>query len=96
MLTPVLCTLQTEELRYECRVETIHTIHIIILHYYQVYLVTGGWDGSNRFSSTETYSPGDTRWRQSTPLPHWMWGHRAVTLGNIVYITGEIILVIFY
>ena len=58
-------------------------------------MVTGGKDtDGNRLSSTETYSPGDTRWRQSTPLPQRLFSPRAATLGNTVYITGEIIVVI--
>ena len=60
-----------------------------------MYLVMGGYDGGNeRLSSTEQYSLGDDSWRWSTALPLPMSGLRAATLGNIVYLTGEMMILI--
>ena len=60
-----------------------------------MYLVMGGRDGKDeRFSSTEQYSPGDDSWRESTALPRPLSSTRAATLGNIVYLTGEMIILI--
>ena len=60
-----------------------------------MYLVMGGRDAENEYlSSTEQYSPGDDSWRESTALPRPMAGLRAATLGNIVYLTGDMIILI--
>ena len=60
-----------------------------------MYLVMGGYDGGNeRLSSTEQYSPGDDSWRESTALPRPLEAPRAATLGNIVYLTGEMMILI--
>ena len=56
----------------------------------------GGMDGSKALSSTEQYSPGDDSWRESTALPRPLYGLRAATLGNIVYLTGEMVILIVY
>ena len=54
----------------------------------------GGEDGSSFLSTTEQYSPGDDSWRESTALPRPLDGPRAATLGNIVYLTGEMMILI--
>ena len=51
----------------------------------------GGYDGNNFLSSTEQFSPGDSSWRESTPLPQPLKGARAAALDGYVYLTGEII-----
>ena len=52
----------------------------------------GGYDGEKRLSSTETLQLGERAWRESTALPRPLFGLRAATLDNIIYITGEIII----
>jgi len=39
-------------------------------------------------SSTETLQLGERAWRESTALPRPLFGLRAATLDNIIYITG--------
>ena len=57
----------------------------------KVYLVMGGTDSNGEpLSSTEQYSPGEQAWREATPLPRELHGLRAATLRNIVYLTGEV------
>ena len=56
----------------------------------QVYLVVGGYDGNEFLSSTEQYSPGDSRWRESSALPQPLKGARAAAMAGYVYLTGWI------
>ena len=72
----------------------------------QVYVVMGGVDGEkirygwtgfyNKLSSTETLQLGDSAWRENTALPLPLNGPRAATLDNIIYITGEMIMLIVW
>ena len=59
----------------------------------QVYLVTGGEhhdaDTFTFTASTELLVAGASSWRQAGPLPAPMYGHRAVTVDNQVFCTGE-------
>ena len=57
----------------------------------QVYLVMGGFDGQSKLASTEQLTEGEADWRQSENLPRPLWGLRAASLGNIVYLTGQVI-----
>ena len=58
-------------------------------------MVMGGNDDDNNFlSSTETLQLGEDAWRESTALPRPLAGLRAATLDNIIYITGEMIMLI--
>ena len=59
----------------------------------QVYLVMGGF-GSKFLSSTEQYTPGDTSWTESTALPRPLWGLKATSLDNKIFITGEMMIII--
>ena len=56
----------------------------------------GGHDGDEILSSTETLQLGEDAWRESTALPQPLWGLRAATLDNIIYITGEMIMLIVW
>ena len=58
----------------------------------------GGWDDGYPYylSSTETLQLGEDAWRESTALPRPLWGLRAATLDNIIYITGEMIMLIVW
>ena len=53
----------------------------------------GGYDGESRLhlATTEQLTEGEADWRQSVHLPRPLWGLRAATLGNIVYLTGQVI-----
>ena len=59
----------------------------------QVYLVMGGrgfdGDGELRLATTEQLTEGEAEWTQSENLPRALWGLRAASLGNIVYLTGQ-------
>ena len=61
----------------------------------QVYVVMGGF-GDKLLSSTETLQLGEDAWRESTALPHPLYDLRAATLDNIIYITGEMIMLIVW
>ena len=57
----------------------------------------GGADDEKRLSSTETLQLGEEdTWRQSTALPGPLSSLRAATLDNIIYITGEMIMLIVW
>ena len=56
----------------------------------------GGGDGNEKLSSTETLKLGEDAWRESTALPRPLFGLRAATLDNIIYITGEMIMLIVW
>ena len=58
-----------------------------------VYLVAGGWDkrGEQPISDTEMLSSDSSLWSLTSPLPYRITGLRAVTLGNIPFLFGEII-----
>ena len=61
----------------------------------QVYVVMGGTEGGlDYLSSTEQLTLGEKSWRPSAPLPRPLVRLRAATLNNIIYITGEMIVVI--
>lgn len=58
----------------------------------------GGFDAVSqlRLATTEQLTGGETewteaKWTQKENLPRPLWGLRAATLGNIVYLTGEAI-----
>ena len=58
----------------------------------QVYLVTGGYDGSGKgLSSTEVLVEGTTAWMSAGELPMAMGALKAVSLNNKIFITGNII-----
>ena len=50
--------------------------------------------GDERLSFTETLQLGDSTWRESTALPRPLNALRATTLDNLIYITGEMIMLI--
>ena len=68
-----------------------------MLFQYQVYLVMGGKGGSGigrtRLDTTEQLTEGAKKWKklEATKLPRPLMDLRAITLGNIVYLTGQVI-----
>ena len=54
----------------------------------QVYVVMGGWD-DDILSSTEMLSEGEDTWRERAPLPRPLTDLRSVSLGNVIYLTGD-------
>ena len=56
-------------------------------------MVVGGFNGFEVISSTETFQLGDDYWTESTALPRPLSGLRAATLDNIIYVTGEMIMI---
>ena len=56
----------------------------------------GGPPPGRELSSTETLQLGDSTWRPSTALPRPLAELRAATLDNIIYITGEMIMLIVW
>ena len=71
--------------------QVIITYSILYYCYYkycQVFLVTGGWDGSNYLSSTELLTSSTSSWTMANNLPRSMAGVRGVTLGGVLYMTG--------
>ena len=60
----------------------------------QVYVVVGGVDhGSwSYFSSTEMLSEREDTWRERAPLPRPLSYVRSVSLGNVIYLTGQMII----
>ena len=57
----------------------------------QVYVVMGGWDGDH-LSSTEMLSEGEDTWRERAPLPRPLSRLSSVSLGNVIYLTGQMII----
>ena len=58
----------------------------------KVYLVFGGFTsttGSPPIASTELLLHGDSSWTQVGPLPHSLYGLKAVSLNNDVIATGD-------
>ena len=61
----------------------------------QVYVVMGGCGGqfcADILSSTEMLSEGEDTWRERAPLPRPLYGLRSVSLGNVIYLTGQMII----
>ena len=55
----------------------------------QMYIVSGGYTGSNLLSSTETWTQGSSAWTQATDLPSPRYGLRGVSIGGNFIVTGE-------
>ena len=55
----------------------------------QVFLVTGGSDGSDFLDSTEVYDPSVGSWTAGARLPRGMWGLRAAYIAEQVLIFGK-------
>ena len=55
-----------------------------------MYLVTGGKDGAY-LSSTEILARGGNSWSFVGELPRAMFGVQAVSIGNTIIVTGNII-----
>ena len=53
-----------------------------------MFLVAGGYDGSNFLSSTEMLTRTSSAWVTVNNLPRKMDGVRGVTLGGVLYMTG--------
>ena len=51
--------------------------------------MTGGWDGSDRFDTTELYDPSVGSWTYGARLPRPMSGLRAAYIAEQVLIFGE-------
>jgi len=58
----------------------------------QVLLITGGWDGNQKLSSTEvaTYTEGSSKleWREVGNLPSGRTNLRAALVDNVIHVTG--------
>ena len=60
---------------------------------FQVLLVAGGYNKDQEiFSSTELFAAGSSTWTITNPLPWGLYYMRGLTLGNVVYLTGELLL----
>ena len=55
----------------------------------QVFLVTGGLNGSNYLDSTEVFDPSVGSWTAGARLPRPMWELRATYIADQVLIFGE-------
>ena len=51
----------------------------------------GSGIGRTRLDTTEQLTEGAKKWTETTKLPRPLMDLRAITLGNIVYLTGQII-----
>ena len=60
----------------------------------QVYVVMGGcgWVCFSLLSSTEMLSEREDTWRERAPLPRPLNALRSVSLGNVIYLTGQMII----
>ena len=58
----------------------------------QVYLVTGGEEGSIPLSSTEVLVDGAANWQYAGELPLAMFALKGVSLNNDIFMTGKIII----
>ena len=60
----------------------------------QVYVVMGGcgWVCFDILSSTEMLSEGEDTWRERAPLPRPLSRLGFVSLGNVIYLTGQMII----
>ena len=61
----------------------------------QVYVVMGGCTDIyclDILSSTEMLSEGEDVWRERAPLPQPLSFLRSVSLGNVIYLTGQMII----
>ena len=56
---------------------------------FQTFLVTGGYDGSDRLSSTELLVETDSAWVLAGNLPTPRFGLRAVNIDQKILVTGE-------
>ena len=56
---------------------------------FQVYLVSGGWDGSARRSSTEKLVETSSAWVLTGELPSPRGGLRGANIDNRVIMTGN-------
>ena len=64
-------------------------MELYILNHLQMFLVTGGYDGSmDQLDSTEIFDPDLGSWRAGAALPSPMVDHKAVNIDNRVLIFG--------
>ena len=64
------------------------SINFELYYCIQVLLVTGGWDGGIRLSTTEVLAKGDDRWKIVGTLPRSMAGVGAISIDNTIIVTG--------
>ena len=55
----------------------------------QVYIVSGGYDGYNSLSSTETLTAGSSEWVEAGALPSARQLLRGVSVDNQFYVLGK-------
>ena len=55
-----------------------------------MYLVTGGYTGTDDLSSTEILTKGGNSWETIGSLPRAMSGVRAISIDNTIIVTGNI------
>ena len=69
----------------------------LVMEFWQVLLVTGGYYNDDRLDSTELLVPGSGSWRLATGLlPRPIAYMKAATVDNTLYITGRIELWSYY
>ena len=61
-----------------------------------MFLVSGGYDGSDSLYSTEIFDPSLRSWRAGVALPSPVWGLRAQNIDNRVLLFGNDIILAFY
>ena len=59
------------------------------LFLFQMFLVTGGWDGAEILDSTEMYDPSVGSWANGAKLPQPMSGLKATNINDRVLIFGR-------
>ena len=57
-------------------------------YHVQVYLVAGGYTGSQLDSSTELLVHGASFWSEAAPLPHAMKGLKIISIDNKIISSG--------
>ena len=55
----------------------------------QVFIISGGWNGSDYLSSTETWTRDSTAWIPAADLPSPRYALAGVTIGGQFLLTGE-------
>ena len=62
--------------------------HQLLIFFFQVFLVTGGWDSENdALTSTEKFSEGS--WKYIENLPEAIYAMRGISLKNEIILTGN-------
>ena len=71
------------------RSNILEYFNIFFDHFFQTYLVTGGFTGSENTKVTEIFTVEDKAWRRVEDLPRARNGLRATNVNNMIYLLGE-------